>query len=424
MADARPSDLVQLTRRLIEPVGFEDLVREIREAAVQRLQADRGTVFVFEDDTHELTAQTQDGEIRFNADLGLAGEALRTQQTIVVPDVSVDARFNREVDLKTGYTTRTLLTVPVTASDGQRLGLVQLLNKSLDGVPAAFGPSDATEAESFAALVAVAWQRSLLERDREQKLALERELGVARQIQEAMWPDHPPTPPGYALAGWCRPAEHAGGDAYDVAEAPDGALWLLLADATGHGVGPALAVAQVRSMFRMAARAALPLEQAMRHIDQQVCADMPLGRFVTAALARLEPDSGRLTYLSAGHGPAYLATPGAAPQELPTTGLPLGVSADVPHEPPVQRELAPGSFLVQFTDGLFESLDASGADIGLEPTLATLRDGGTGRDQGDGDGDAASGLLRALRGNLERHLDGHPLQDDVTLLVLQRGADG
>ena len=424
MADARPSDLVQLTRRLIEPVGFEDLVREIREAAVQRLQADRGTVFVFEDDTHELTAQTQDGEIRFNADLGLAGEALRTQQTIVVPDVSVDARFNREVDLKTGYTTRTLLTVPVTASDGQRLGLVQLLNKSLDGVPAAFGASDATEAESFAALVAVAWQRSLLERDREQKLALERELGVARQIQEAMWPDHPPTPPGYALAGWCRPAEHAGGDAYDVAEAPDGALWLLLADATGHGVGPALAVAQVRSMFRMAARAALPLEQAMRHIDQQVCADMPLGRFVTAALARLEPDSGRLTYLSAGHGPAYLATPGAAPQELPTTGLPLGVSADVPHEPPVQRELAPGSFLVQFTDGLFESLDASGADIGLEPTLATLRDGGTGRDQGDGDGDAASGLLRALRGNLERHLDGHPLQDDVTLLVLQRGADG
>ena len=407
--------LLDLTRRLIEPVGFRELVREIADTAVERLDADRGTVFVYADDTDELWAEIDDPnqpgdpaatrEIRFPATAGLAGEALQTQTTIVVPDVTADPRFNADVDKSTGYRTRTLLTVPITSSDGQRLGVVQLLNKS----SGPFDDADARSAEFFVALVAVAWQRSLLERDRESKHLLERELDVAREIQEGMWPDRLDAPEGYELAGWCQPATKAGGDSYDVARAPDGSLWLLLADATGHGVGPALAVAQVRSGFRMAARAGMALEDAMAHMNDQALEDMPSGRFVTAALARLDPVAHTVDFLSAGHGPNYHATPGQPPVDIDSTGPGLGMPIPLPHDPPARITLAPGDSFVLFTDGLFEALNPAGTKMELEPVEAALRQPLDAR-----------AMLDRLRADMFDHADGHPLEDDVTLLVLRR----
>ena len=420
MNDSIALKLLSLTRRLVEPVGLDVLLREIAAAASELLRADRVSVFVHDEAAGELWARVADGmpELRVPADKGLVGEALRTAQTVLVPDVSVDDRFNRAVDRATGYHTRTLLTVPMLRGDAEGdgppavVGVMQLLNK--EGGP--FTGEDAQWAETLAAQAAVALQRALFEDERAARRELQRELSVARDIQQGTWPDALPEVPGYRLEAWAEPAADTGGDAYDAAVGPDGSLWLLMADATGHGIGPALAAVQVRAMFRMAVRAGLPLDDAMNAINEQVTADTPTGRFVTCAICRVDPEAHAMAYLSAGHGPGYLATAGAGGsvtlEELQTTGLPLGVSAGVPHDPIVERSFAPGDCLIQLTDGVFEAMNPEGHTWGQRPMEAVLKQPPA---PGEGHGRVAR-TIAALRS----HAAGTPFADDVTLLLLTR----
>ena len=421
MDDSIALKLLSLTRRLVEPVGLDVLLGEIASAAAELLRADRVSVFVHDEAAGELWARVADGmpELRVPADKGLVGEALRTAATVLVPDVSVDPRFNRAVDRATGYHTRTLLTVPMLRGDSDGgggapavVGVMQLLNK--EGGP--FTEEDAQWAQTLAAQAAVALQRALFEDERAARRELQRELSVARDIQQGTWPEVLPEVPGYRLEAWAEPAADTGGDAYDAGVAPDGSLWLLMADATGHGIGPALAAVQVRAMFRIAMRAGLPLDEAMNAINEQVTADTPLGRFVTCAICRVDPQAHTMSYLSAGHGPGYLATTDAEGvahlEELETTGLPLGVSADVPHDPVIERSFAPGDCLIQLTDGVFEAMSPAEKTWGQRSMEAVLASPpGPGEEQG-----RVARTVAALRA----HAAGTPFVDDVTLLLLTR----
>lgn len=451
--------LLGLTRRLCEPTGVDELLREIAAAGAELLGADRVSVFVHDRSTHELWAKVADGQdaLRVPADRGLVGEALRTGRSVVVPDVTADPRFNAAVDRATGYRTRTLLTVPMLrggggAEGGRVVGVMQFLNKGGAGAGAGFNDRDAKWAEVLAAQAAVVLERALMEAEREGKRALEKEMAVAREVQEASWPATLPSVAGYSLAGWAEAASAAGGDTYDAVvadlkshggeaggnsggepgeeggeEGGGGGLWVLIADATGHGVGPALASAQVRSMFRMAVHAGLSVDQAMRYTHRQVILDMPAGRFVTAFMGRLDPKTHELEYASAGHGPVFIvrtrgglmpANDGAKAGgdegglvELETTGLPLGIDFGMEPEPACRVKLGPGDGLVLFTDGLFEALDPQEKTMGIEAVrevlLAKRKDG-------------ASAVLDGLREVLDRHAAGRAWEDDVTMLVVVR----
>ena len=417
--------LLGLTRRLGAPVGVDELLAEIAAAGAALLDADRVSVFVHEPASDggpgELWARLADGEpaLRVPADRGLVGEALRTGRPVVVPDTSVDPRFNPEVDRATGYRTRTLLTVPMVGLGSEEgrggdrpgvAGVMQFLNKR----GGAFGEGDAKWAEVLAAQAAVVLERALMEAERSAKRAMEREMAVAREVQEASWPTRLPAVAGYDLAGWAEAASAAGGDTYDAVVAEDGALWVLVADATGHGVGPALASAQVRSMFRMAVHAGLSVDDAMRHTHRQVILDMPPGRFVTAFLGRIDPVSHELTYASAGHGPVFLVKADRL-VELETTGLPLGIDFGMDPDPACRASLGVGEGLALFSDGLFEALDPGGATLGIDPVKAALSESA---------GSDAAGVLARLRERLDGHAAGRGWEDDVTVLVVKRRGGG
>ena len=472
MSEAIYERLLGLTRRLCTPTGVDELLSEIAAAGAELLDADRVSVFVHEPAKRggggggdaaggeagggggggELWARVADGqrELRVPADRGLVGEALRTRRSIVVPDVTRDPRFNPEVDRATGYRTRTLLTVPMLTAgagagtrgqsggeeggegvlkgergggsgvgdheadgggtrggeEGGVAGVMQFLNKRCG----AFDAADAKWAEVLAAQAAVVLERVLMEDERQARRALEREMAVAREVQEASWPTRLPAVAGYELAGWAEAASAAGGDTYDAVVGADGALWVLIADATGHGVGPALASAQVRSMFRMAVHAGLSVDEAMRYIHRQVIMDMPAGRFVTAFIGRLDPATHTLAYASAGHGPVLLARPGQAAVELETTGLPLGIDFGLDPEPACAATLEPGQSLVLFTDGLFEAMNAAGRTMGIDPVHQVL-----------GEAASAAEQLARLRRVLDQHAAGHAWEDDVTVMVVRRG---
>ena len=193
------------------------------------------------------------------------------------------------------------------------------------------------------------------------------ELNLARQIQQGLLPAAAPAIAGYEVAGWNRPADETGGDFFDFVDAGGGRWVVVIADATGHGIAPALIMAACRAYLR-ACLATMPrLAEAMTATSERLLGDLPRGKYVTLAALRCEAGSGAAELLSAGHGPLLLyRAADRSVAEIKAHGIPLAMLPGFPYAKSSRLELAPGDMLVMLTDGFWEWEDGAGEQFGLE----------------------------------------------------------
>jgi len=402
--------ILEVTRRLAAPFDLATMLGEVVEAGKNILRADSGTLWLYEAATHELVMRIATGiePVRLSADRGIVGECARTRAVVNVPDCYADPRFNPDIDRSTGYRTRTMLTVPLVGHDGHLVGVLQMLNRR-DG---AFDAADERVALTLGAQCAVALERVQMTETRLLSEKLRQEIAVAREIQIGTLPRTMPGIPGYEIFGMSRPAEETGGDTFDLVALDDGRLFMLLADATGHGVGPALSATQVRAMLRVALRLGADLDAVFRHINNQLVDDLPDDRFVTAFLGVLDPARHAVEFHAGGQGPIlhYRAADKQCQWHDPTT-IPLGF---LPHDEVDSAhcvELAPGDVLGLISDGIYEYENPRGELFGNERVAALFAD------------QAASGvdtLGAELLASAERFADGTSQADDVTVVLVRR----
>jgi phosphoserine phosphatase len=404
--------ILDITRELARPSDLETLLYTVVDAAKHLLDAEGGTVWQYLPGEGVLQMRVARGldAIRVPADRGLAGECVRTRAAINVADCYADARFNRDIDLATGQRTRCLLTLPLVGDDDALVGVLQVVNRR-QGV---FDDDDEELALALAAQCAVALQRALMTEKLVATETLRQEIAVAREVQMATLPATPPAIPGYDLAGLFLPTDDTGGDTYDFVPCADGALFVLMGDATGHGIGPALSATQVRAMLRVAQRLGAGLDDAFRHINDQLVDDLPADRFVTAFLGRLDPQAHAIDYHSGGQGPLlhFHAADGICEIHPPTT-FPLGAVALPGLKPPQRIALAPGDMFALLSDGVYEYQDATGAQFGEERVAGVLR---AHRDA------PLSTVLDALLAAVRDFGNGAPQLDDITAVLLRRQA--
>ena len=350
--------ILDITRDLARPLDLGTLLHAVVDAAKHLLDAEGGTVWQYHPADHVLEMRAARGldAIRIPADQGIAGECVRTLAPINVPDCYADPRFNRDVDRATGGHTRCMLTLPLLGDDAHLVGVLQVVNRR-EGV---FDADDEAVALALAAQCAIVMQRAQMT---EQLLATEtlrQEIAVAREVQMATLPTSPPAIPGYDLAGLFLPTDDTGGDTYDFVPRGDGSLFVLMGDATGHGIGPALSATQVRAMLRVAERLGAGLDDAFRHINDQLVADLPEDRFVTAFLGKLDPGAHVLDYHSGGQGPLlhYHAADGVC-ELFPPTTFPMGAISLPKLKSPERVRLAPGDVFALVSDGVYEYQDAA-----------------------------------------------------------------
>lgn len=411
--DSMVADLLtvlEVSRELATTTDLPRLLERVADAALRVLDCERASVFLHDPAGDELYSLVATGarEVRFPADRGIAGEAFRTGRLINVPDAYEDARFHPEVDRLTGFRTRNLLTCPLIDAANVPVGVLQLLNKRQCG----FTERDEILARTFTAQAGVAIQRQRLLDAFAEKERIERDLELARKIQQALLPKRPPRLPGFDVAGWNKPADRTGGDFYDFVATDRGDLVIVLADVAGHGIGPALVVAECRALIRSALTQADRADEVIAHVNRFLADDLPPDRFVTAFLAILRRDTGILEYLSAGHGPVlfYEHATGTI-RELSAQGPPLAVLADFPYTVESLGPFRPGDLLAAFTDGFFEWTDAAGEAFGVERLKDQIR-----RDHGRPAAEIVDGFYRAVLG----FVDGRPQPDDLTALVVKR----
>lgn len=257
-------------------------------------------------------------------------------------------------------------------------------------------------------------------------LKLERDLQVARQIQESTLPERLPVLPGIDLSTWNQPADETGGDSYDVIglqPAPDSSALvlsdeeaqqavLMLADATGHGIGPALSVTQLRAMLRMAVRLSADLTDLVVHINEQLKADLPIGRFITAWFGRLDTADYTLVTFSAAQAPLLYYS--AREDEFAVLGsdaTPLGMFPAIQVNPPEPIQLESGDLYVVLSDGFFEANNPDGEEQGTDRICQVLR---RYRQQ------SAETIQQELRRATDEFTHGAPLDDDRTIIIIKR----
>ncbi|MGB5690892.1 MAG: GAF domain-containing protein, partial [Woeseiaceae bacterium] len=235
--------ILEVTRKLAAPFDLDTMLAEVVNASREILNADRGTVFLYDDKTDELVVRvgTALDQIRIPADKGIVGESAQTRKLINVPDCYADDRFNRAIDKQTGYRSRCMLTIPLVGYEESLIGVLQILNKK-NGV---FDEHDEFIAQALAAQAAVVLHRVRITEQMMASERLDREISVARDVQMGTLPTNMPEIAGYEFGGAFAPTDQTGGDLYDFVPLDGSKLFLLMGDATGHGIGPALSATQV-----------------------------------------------------------------------------------------------------------------------------------------------------------------------------------
>jgi sigma-B regulation protein RsbU (phosphoserine phosphatase) len=275
---------------------------------------------------------------------------------------------------------------------------------ALDGVK--------TESAAQTALAQeVARLTTAIGREMAQRERLNRELEIAREVQEHLFPQRLPPASGLDYCGQCRPAREVGGDYYDFLELSDGRLGIAIGDVSGKGVGAALMMASLEASLRALASIVQDPADLMGRVNSLVCQASAENRYATLFYAEYHPATRRLMYVNAGHNPPIvLRNSGGACQvlRLETGGPVIGLLSQ-PYQRAVFSHEA-GDVVVLFTDGVSESMNDRDEEWGEERLIELAK---------TCHGLPALESMRRILAAAQAFARGAPQHDDMTLVVLR-----
>ncbi|MHC4978825.1 MAG: SpoIIE family protein phosphatase [Planctomycetota bacterium] len=419
--------LLDFSRTVANFNGQDTLLEQIVHTAAEMTSSRRVSLMLPDEKQQYLTIARSIGldekiaaDVRVPIGEAISGQAFRTGRPVT--DLEQGGPSVRRSNF--GFFNDTATTEIYTTMNmvHQRVGVINIANRYSDQP---FAEWELEFIDLLGSMAGSAIDDIDARETRESLLRIERDLQVARRIQRSTFPRVLPALQGFEIDAWSEPAEETAGDTYDVIgfqgngrEGPvqfstddaDRAI-MLLADATGHGIGPALSVTQVRAMLRMAVRMQTDLSKIALHMNEQLCADLPGGRFVTAWLGELNAADNSLVSFSAGQAPIlhYQAADDRY-DILPADTMPLGIidSLDIAIGEPIF--LSPGDIVAVISDGLLEAMDASGQQFGPDRALAVIS---THR------GERPIRIRGALRRAVAAFTGGAPAADDRTAIIIK-----
>ena len=259
----------------------------------------------------------------------------------------------------------------------------------------------------------VGFVRDITERKRDEEELRENQeqFRVAREIQQRLFPKSAPEIPPFDIAGASFPAEATGGDYFDYLPMIGGRLGIVVADVTGHGVGPAMLMAEARAYLRILARNREDVGEILTRANRVLAEDVDFERFVTLILTRLDPKTLSLVYTNAGHPTGYvLDSSGGVKAFLKRTGVPLGIQPAAQYMAAPRIQLAAGDIVLLLTDGIEEAMSPNDDFFGIERTLEVVRK--------NADKSSAK-IVEALYQAVRAFSEDRPQLDDVTAVVVK-----
>jgi sigma-B regulation protein RsbU (phosphoserine phosphatase) len=372
------------------------------------VRADRCSIWLVDAASKQLVTRLAQGAgvIRVAFGEGLVGRCIATGETVISNSVETDNGFAFIVDDQTGYRTRSVMVVPMKSTDGKIMGAFQALNK-IEGF---------TQVDADLLALAAAYSASTIEGQElmhraEAARRMERELEIAREVQQRLLPSgDPPRIAGVDFAAFCRPASEVGGDYYTFVPLPGGQLLVALGDISGKGIGAALMMASVQASLHahVLQRNLQPAELAVR-LNNSVYESSTASRYSTLFLGIYDPTNGTLASANAGHCSPMLLRGDGTIEKLDASGPPIGLLATAAYSPQ-ESALAPGDCLICYSDGFSECENAAEEMWSDEDFESVVRGAA---------GFTSSGLINHVLGAADRFAAGAVQRDDMTIFCLR-----
>lgn len=343
--------------------------------------------------------QTRTGEVLFERVLA-SGEPALILDFGECSEYRIDA-----IEVQVG----SYLCVPLIAQN-RTLGVINLVHPP--GEQSSFSELDRDILMTISGLAATSISNAMLHADSLEKERYRQSLAIARTIQMRLFPSSVPPFPTLDVAWNSESCDETGGDYVDFIATEDGRFIAVVGDVSGHGIGSALLMAAARAGLRASLRGDRPLSQVIGQLNDQLEHDMEIDRFMTMFVIAFGPAGGAPAFVNAGHDSPilYRAATGTV-EELPSTGMPLGIFAGNPYDTGTLPALTPGDALLITTDGVWEVPAADGGEMLGKQRLMEIFRRQAGR--------PASEALLGVLAEVNAYTGGPPARDDVTLVVLR-----
>ena len=332
-------------------------------------------------------------------------EVLKNGKSVLTADAQHDPRFASQTMTLQGI--RSVLAVPLSVDERDIFGLIYADSPTYETT---FSEEHLNILTTLASVASIRVENATLLEERFERERMEHELELATEIQQRFQPSSPPIVEGYEFQGISFSCYEIGGDYYDFIERHDGRMLLALGDVSGKGTAAALLMSSLHAAIHAQVSARSSLEETVNSVNQYLADNTPANRFVTLFIAELEPLSGRLKYINAGHNPPLVGRADGSIIQLSSGGFPLGIMPGAEFEVG-ETSLGSGDALVVYSDGVSEANNIRDEEFGMERLEDVVRRNLSG---------SASGMRDKVESALSAFTQTAPANDDITLVIVKR----
>lgn len=418
-AVADQGDLLALISKvgvtLLASATLDETLRQVARLVFDAVPAERCLIMLREEETKELrvrAAEMRDqggkvdvGEVRVSRTI--VEEVVRQGRSVLTSDAQHDPRFMSSTITFQGI--RSVLAVPLGVGEN----VFGMIYADSPLATTRFSEDHLKVLTTLGSVAAIRVENTRLLEEHMEQQHHERELQLAREIQQRFQPTAPPIVHGYELQGISFPSYQIGGDYYDFINCADGRLVVALGDVSGKGTSAALLMSSLHAAVHAQVASCRPITETIGAVNRYLADNTPANRFVTLFYAELDPLTGSLAFINAGHNPPIIAHAGGTMEHLAAGGLPLGIVPDFDYREG-RTQLQPGDVLVSYSDGVNETQNPKGEEFGmtrlqevisqnLERSAAAIRD--------------------KIEASLSAFAQGTPAVDDITLLIVKRAKE-
>ncbi len=397
--------LYEITRTMNSSLDFAEVLDIVMDSMMQITRAQRGFLMIADDNgrLHIQVARSNEGDpAEETFSTTIVNQVVETHQPLLTNNAQFDTRYKvgQSIIMK-GL--RAILCAPMLVKN-RLVGVVYVDTSIRTG---SFKESDLFLLSAVAGQAAIAIENARLYGVAVEKGRMERELQMARAIQESLLPRHMPTITGYEIVAHWESAREVAGDFYDSFALPDNTVGLVIADVSDKGAAAALFMASARGMIRSHALAGYSPYETLSRTNDMLVTDSRDGTFVTVCYSLFQ-SGGRATFVNGGHNPPIVYRCSSNEISfLPRGGRALGWFLENPLKP-IELTLEHGDVIVYYTDGLTDAENASGENYGEERLMQAISACGR---------QSANHILDYLVHDVECFCGDIPAFDDLTLCV-------
>ena len=411
---AKQGDLLALISKvgitLLASATLNETLEQIVALVFEAVPADRCLIMMRDEGSEDLrvaVARLRDrvgevGEIRVSRNV--LDEVVIRGKSVLTSDAQHDPRFASGTVVLQGV--RSVLAVPLGVSE-KVFGIIYADSPIAEG---RFTEDHLKVLTTLASVAAIRVENARLVEARLERERLERELALASEIQQRFQPTAPPHVNGYELQGISFPCYEIGGDYYDFIERDDGRLVIALGDVSGKGTAAALLMSSLHAAIHAQSASHNTLSATISAVNRYLADNIPANRFVTLFYAELDPESGALSFLNAGHNPPLIVHSAGTVEQLASGGLPLGIKPDAEYREG-RTQLQQGDVLVIYSDGVTEAVSPSGEEFGATRLYEVVSRNIEA---------SAAGIRDRIESSLTKFAQGTSAADDITLVIVKR----